>query len=239
MVCGGGGGGFAPHASLWIGDGSLVSAHCLLDAGEGISIGNEVGISPFVKLYTHNHWQSELEGYHSNFGPIVIEDRAYVTGDSLVVPGVTIGEGATVLSNSTVIDNVEARTQVCGNPARVIGRVAGGLSIDKKERIVLRLLKEMKKAFGEQGIVDPGSVVYLPRYVAGSEHEGKIVLTFFVPDEIDADGVECVLFDLKKLEIYGVQNEVSDEVRNFLRRRGIRFKPIYWRYIGERYLYND
>jgi len=232
-------GGFAPHAMLQIGDGSLVSANCLLDAGDGITIGNEVGISPFVKLYTHNHWQSELEGYHSNFGPIVIEDKAYLTGDSLVVPGVTIGEGATVLANSTVIDNVEARAQVCGNPARVIGRVEGGLSFEKRERIVRRLLKEMKKAFAEHEGFDPESVVYLPHYVAGSERDGMVVLTFTVPENVDKSGLRCVIFDLQKLEIHGVQNEASDEVRNFLRRRGIRFKPIYWRFVGERHLYKD
>jgi acetyltransferase-like isoleucine patch superfamily enzyme len=232
-------GGFAPNAVLRIGDGSLISANCLLDAGDGITIGNEVGISPFVKLYTHNHWQSELEGYHSNFGPVVIEDNAYVTGDSLIVPGVTIGQGATVLANSTVIDNVEARTQVCGNPARVIGRVTGELSIDKRERIALRLLKEMKRAFAEHGRVDPESVVYMPRYVPGSKQRGKVVLTFFTPNSIDEASLDCILFDLQKLQTFGAQNEISDEVRNFLRRRGVRFKPIYWRYINERHLYND
>lgn len=232
-------GGFSPHALLQIGDGSLVSANCLLDAGDGIFIGNEVGISPFVKLYTHNHWQSELEGYHSNFGPITIKDKAYVTGDSLVVPGVTIGEGATVLANSTVINNVEARAQVCGNPARVIGHAAGELSIEKRERIVLRLLREIKQTFAEQGRVDSESVVYLPRYVANNEHAGKVVLTFAVADGVEKGAVDCILFDLQKLVIHGEPNDTSDEVRNFLRRRGIRFKPIYWRYTGERHLYND
>lgn len=232
-------GGFAPHAVLQVGDGSLISANCLLDAGDGITIGNEVGISPFVKLYTHNHWQSELEGYHSNFGPIVVEDKAYVTGDSLIVPGVTIGRGATVLANSTVIDNVEARAQVCGNPARVVGHVAGGLSIEKRERIVLRMLKEMKTLFSENGRVNPENVVYMPRYLAGSKQRGKVILTFSTPDRIDEDSLDCILFDLQKLEILGVQNEISDEVRNFLRRRGVRFKPIYWRYMNEQHLYND
>ena len=232
-------GGFTPSAVLKIGERSLVSANCLLDAGEGITIGREVGISPYVKLYTHNHWQSELEGYHSNFGPIVIEDKAYVTGDSLIVPGVTIGTGATILANSTVIDNVAPRTQVCGNPARVIGRAAGELSMDVRERIVHRLLKEMRKIFFEQRIMDPNDVVYLPQYVGDSSNKGKIVITFDVSEEVNKDSLECTLVDLKKLYIYGRQNERSDEVRNFLRRRGIRLKPILWRYTGDRHLYND
>jgi len=230
-------GGFSLRSSLKIGDCTLVSANCLLDAGEGIKIGSNVGISPFVKLYTHNHWQSELEGYHSNFGPIVVDDNAYITGDSLIVPGVTIGKGSTVLANSTVIDNVKENTQVCGNPARLIGRIPGGLTIDKKERIVLRMISDMKELFREREINDV--IIYLPHYVADSGLKDKIVITLSTPDDFNVDSIECILFDMEKLYIYGVQNHISDEVRNFLRKRGVKFSPIYWRYTGEKHLYND
>ena len=230
-------GGFSLRSSLKIGDCTLVSANCLLDAGEGIKIGSNVGISPFVKLYTHNHWQSELEGYHSNFGPIVVDDNAYITGDSLIVPGVTIGKGSTVLANSTVIDNVKENTQVCGNPARLIGRIPGGLTIDKKERIVLRMISDMKELFREREINDV--IIYLPHYVADSGLKDKIVITLSTPYDFNVDSIECILFDMEKLYIYGVQNHISDEVRNFLRKRGVKFSPIYWRYTGEKHLYND
>lgn len=78
---------FADSDRLIIGDQCLVSARCFLDSGHGIRLGNQVALSPFVKLYTHQHWQNVLEGYHANFGPIIIEDGAYVTGDCLVTPG--------------------------------------------------------------------------------------------------------------------------------------------------------
>lgn len=231
-------GGFSKRSEFSIGNSSLVSGYCLLDAGEGITIGVEVGISPFVKLYTHNHWQSELDGYHSNFGPITINDKAYITGDCLLVPGVTIGEGATVLANSTVVTDVEPYTQMCGNPARVVGRVQTDLSLDKKERIVLNLLKEMKAEFEASGAFEKDNVAYIRQCTANDLVEGKIIITFDISGDLEIPQYLCV-FDLKNLLIHGKEDLFTDEVRNFLRRRGIRFKPIYWRYTAERYLYND
>jgi len=232
-------GGFSIHAVLEIGDRSLISSHCLLDSGDGIEIGNEVGVSPYVKLYTHNHWQSELEGYHSNFGSIVVKDKAYITGDCIVVPGVTIGEGATVLANSTVMDDIQPRTQVCGNPAKVIGRIPAEISLEKKERTVKRIVRDMEEDFAKTKRVNEGDLLYISNLSDDTGLEGKVVLSFNVSDELDKEKINFVLFDMNDLVVYGNQNAQSDEVRNFLRRRGIRFEPIYWNYTGEKHLYND
>jgi Acetyltransferase (isoleucine patch superfamily) len=139
----GGGGAFSNNAKLIIGDECLVSSHCILNTGEGIIIGNRVGLSPHVKLYTHNHWQNELEGYNSNFGPIIIDDNAYITGDSIIVPNVKIGKGSTVFANSTVTKNIQPYTQVCGNPAVVIGKINTKLDNKKKNIIIKKILENM------------------------------------------------------------------------------------------------
>jgi hypothetical protein len=47
-----------------------------------------------------------------------------------------------------------------------------------------------------------------------------------------------VVMELTALEVIGEQGPESDEVRNFLRRRGIRFKPIHWRYRRDAGLHN-
>jgi acetyltransferase-like isoleucine patch superfamily enzyme len=229
-------GGFGGHSALVMGNRSLVSGGCLLDAGDGITIGNEVGISPFVKLYTHNHWQSELEGYHSNFGPITVEDKAYITGDCLVVPGVTIGKGATVMANSTVTASVRPFTQVSGNPARVVGKIDPQLSLEQKDRIAARIVREMVQYFRDSGLADPEQVVYCRALSSAENQPGMYVLTFEVGN---VEAVQCVVFDLTNLTIHGTEDQTTDEIRNFLRRRGIRFQPMYWRYMRERHLYQD
>lgn len=50
-------------------------------------------------------------------GPITIGERAWITADVFVAPGVTIGDGAVVLARATVLHDVPAWTVVAGNPA--------------------------------------------------------------------------------------------------------------------------
>lgn len=218
---------FSKTDKLVIGNQCLVSARCFLDTGNGIYLGNEVALSPFVKLYTHQYWQNVLEGYHSNFGPIVIEDKAYVTGDCLVTPGVRIGAGATVLANSTVAGNVDPFTIVSGNPARPVGRMEQPIPPDRKERIAKSLLRQMNDDLADK--IPEGAVLYQQTFDPEDHGDAEVILTFDCAGHEDAvEGV--VLFDLTNYQVYGQRTPTSDEVRNFLRRRGVRFSPIHWRY---------
>ena len=233
----GGGGAFSNRAKLIIGDECLVSSHCLLNTGEGIIIGNRVGLSPYVKLYTHNHWQNELEGYHSNFGPIIIEDNVYVTGDCLVVPNITIGKGSTIFANSTVVSNVKPYSQLSGNPAKVIGKIDNDVRQNKKVSIIRKIVSSM---YDEEQTIDINkeNVTYLDSINKKTATDAQVIMTFNVEKSYDLSD-EKVIFNLQTYEITGKQNSLSDEVRNYLRRRGIKFNPIHWRYSVDEGLYND
>ncbi len=215
---------------LIIGDQCLISARCFLDSGNGIRIGNQVGISPFVKLYTHQYWQNVLEGYRSNFGPILIEDGAYITGDCLVTPGIRIGAGSTVLANSTVAANVEPYTVVSGNPAKKVADVERLIDPERKERIAKRLLGDMQTTLVDR--LPEGEVVYCREFDPEAVGRASVILTFDPGDFEAAVDDGLVVFDLTTYRVLGRQTSLSDEVRNFLRRRGVRFSPIHWRYRG-------
>lgn len=66
------------------------------------------------------------------FGKIVIEDWAYIGSQSLIMPGVTIGEGALVAAGSVVTKSVAPRTVVGGNPAKFICTIDEYLERNKK-----------------------------------------------------------------------------------------------------------
>jgi acetyltransferase-like isoleucine patch superfamily enzyme len=54
--------------------------------------------------------------------PVHIGARAWIASGSFIGKGVTIGEGAIVAANSTVLTDVPPYTVVMGNPARVVVR---------------------------------------------------------------------------------------------------------------------
>ena len=54
--------------------------------------------------------------------PIVIGEKAWVTADVFIAPGVTIGEGAVITARSSVFHDIEPWTVAAGNPAQFIKR---------------------------------------------------------------------------------------------------------------------
>ena len=80
-----------------------------------------------------NGWSSDSKdsnykklGYPSDHvikGDIVIGNSVWLGYDSLILPGVTVGDGSVVGARSVVTKNVPPYTIVAGNPARIIKRL--------------------------------------------------------------------------------------------------------------------
>ena len=73
---------------------------------EQVTIGNDVCLSQGVMLCTGSHdFKSVSFGYRN--APIEIEDGVWLAVRTLVLPGVKIGKGATILAQSKISKNVE------------------------------------------------------------------------------------------------------------------------------------
>ena len=233
----GGGGAFGKDSGLKIGNNCLVSSKCILNTGCPIIIGDEVGLSPNVQLFTHNHWQNILEGYKANFGPVIIEDKAYVTGNCMIVPNVKIGKGATVLANSLVTEDVDAFVAVCGVPAKRLYRIQHGMPLEQKEKTIKRILPDLFEELQFKGF-DANEVVFLREYDGSADQTlCSIIITFSTKKKNDNERNNVAIFDLGDYKFSGKRTEMTDEVRNFFRKRGIRFSPIYWRYEADKGFY--
>ena len=106
-------------SQITFGDGVYVNAHCVfLDAAE-IIIEDEVLIGPAVQIYTVNHAMDSTERAAGvmKASPVVIKKRAWIGGGAILLPGVTIGEGAIVAAGSVVTKDVKPGQTVMGNPA--------------------------------------------------------------------------------------------------------------------------
>lgn len=87
----------------------------------GVSIEDGVMIGPDAALITANHDFKDLN--RLQFKPIVIKRGAWIGARAIILPGITVGEGAVVASGAVVTHDVPARTIVGGNPARIIKNV--------------------------------------------------------------------------------------------------------------------
>ncbi|MFW9900688.1 MAG: acyltransferase [Candidatus Thorarchaeota archaeon] len=77
--------------------------------GSGCGIG--------VKLMTHNAMNIQHGSF--SFGPIKVCKNARIGAYSVILPGVTIGEGSIIGANSLVSDNIPPYSIAFGSPAKV------------------------------------------------------------------------------------------------------------------------
>jgi acetyltransferase-like isoleucine patch superfamily enzyme len=128
---------FRSGGSIKIGSDCYIGENSFIWSQSGIRIGNNVLISHNVNIQdTNAHPLNHLErredyrvilneGYSiSNTNiitkPIAIMDDAWIGFNSIILKGVTIGEGAVVAAGSVVTNDVPDYAVVAGNPAVVI-----------------------------------------------------------------------------------------------------------------------
>lgn len=103
-----------------VGKGTIIGDNCLLDGRKGLTIGENVNFSSNVSVYTLQHDKNDPY-FRSKGGPVMIKDRSWVSSNTMVLPGVTVGEGALVCGGAVVTKNVDDYSVVGGVPAKRIG----------------------------------------------------------------------------------------------------------------------
>ena len=93
-----------------------------IDSQFNLSIGDRVAISPRVTFVMHTQPnESRIVPYvNSHKGSITIDSDAWIGTGAVILPNVTIGEGAVVGANSVITKNVAPYTVVGGVPAHLI-----------------------------------------------------------------------------------------------------------------------
>jgi acetyltransferase-like isoleucine patch superfamily enzyme len=104
-----------------VGRNSRINRDCTLDLRGGLTIGDNVSISPEVMLLGGSHDFNHSWGFGDVTRPISIEDHAFIGTRAMILPGVTVGRGAVVTAGSLVSRDVAPRTIVAGVPARRVG----------------------------------------------------------------------------------------------------------------------
>jgi putative colanic acid biosynthesis acetyltransferase WcaF len=119
-----------------------------LVVGDHVWIGDDVGILSLAQvtiesnvcvarrsfLCTGSH-DVRREDFKTKVAPILIRTGSWIAIGSLILPGVTIGEGAVVSAGSVVLKDVPANCLVRGNPATVVHEISRGPECAKAYRV--------------------------------------------------------------------------------------------------------
>lgn len=106
-----------------LGDHVFINYDCIFLDVAPITIGSYVQLAPRVCLYTAGHpIDPEVRNFSGlEFGhPITIGDGAWLGGNTVVLPGVTIGENTIVAAGSVVRKDLPAGVIAGGNPCQVL-----------------------------------------------------------------------------------------------------------------------
>lgn len=149
---------WATRIGVNVGDNTMIASNVFISTEPYlISIGSNCQITNGVSIHTHggaNIVRRTVPNFDC-FGKVVIKDWVYIGSNSIILPGVTIGEESIIAAGSVVTKSVAPRSVVGGNPARFIctiddyinrnlgyNTMTKGLSEAQKKEVLLSLPDE-------------------------------------------------------------------------------------------------
>lgn len=97
---------------------------CILDCAI-VTIGDRVMLGPNVSIFAATH-ETDVKSRRENIEfakPVTIGDDCWIGGHTVILPGVTIGQGCTIAAGAIVTKDIPAWSVAMGQPARVVKKV--------------------------------------------------------------------------------------------------------------------
>lgn len=123
------GGRVFPESEFKVGNRTFIGTNCLFSVAKSIVIGDDVLIASGCNLSDYSahpvHPERRIAGEQvdpDDVRPIRIENKAWLGRGAVILPGVTIGEGAVVGAATVVTKDVPAGRICVGNPGRILSR---------------------------------------------------------------------------------------------------------------------
>jgi serine acetyltransferase len=112
---------FLNGRKVMLGRRNVLNHDCLLDGRRyQIRLGDDVSLGPEATILTLGH-DPQSPTFEDRGGDVIIGNRVWIGYRALIMPGVTLGEGAVVAAGAVVTKDVEPFMIVAGVPARPIG----------------------------------------------------------------------------------------------------------------------
>lgn len=144
----------AIYAGVKMGKNNFIASHFWSSEPYLITVGSHCQITAGVKFFTHGGGGAvrKFIPKFDAFGKITIGDYVYIGSNSLIMPGVTIGDNILIAAGSVVTKSIPSNVVVGGNPARIVCSIeeyiernlpynldSKGMSAEEKKQILLNL----------------------------------------------------------------------------------------------------
>tara|TARA_R110001592_G_scaffold119357_3_gene322368 strand:+ start:9428 stop:10300 length:873 start_codon:yes stop_codon:yes gene_type:complete len=205
------GGSTGLNSNVKIGNNVGIFEGTIINPSESVEIGDDVGIGAEVMIWTHGAWLDVTQGFPSDFGPVKIGNNVWLPARCIVLPNVTIGDDSVIGIGSIINKDIPSGCLAAGSPCKVIKEncYPKKLNENKMEKLINSILENWEKLLNEKKVYYYHKTEYKNR---------KILLTEF------AEGMSCVTtFDLDKRIITNGSGKVVEDLRDYLRRCGIKF----------------
>jgi acetyltransferase-like isoleucine patch superfamily enzyme len=203
------GGCFNPESKVRIGKNVGIFENAIINPNSEVTIGDNCGIGAEVMIWTHGAWLDITQGFPADFGPVTIGNNVWLPARSIVLPNTTIGDNCVIGIGSTVTKDIPAGSMAAGTPCKVIRENFYPKKLDtfELEKLINPILDYWFDVLVPQKGIE--TVDFL-KYNVSTE---KIELT---------QGDDITYYDVRDKTIEGYENVVSEDLRDFLRRRGIK-----------------
>ncbi|HEY0257040.1 MAG TPA: acyltransferase, partial [Candidatus Methylacidiphilales bacterium] len=106
---------------VFLGERNVINCGCLLDGRKfKIRTGSDVSIGPEATILTLGH-DPQSPDFADKGGDVIIGNHVWIAYRAIVLPGITIGDGAVVAAGAVVSKDVLPYTIVAGVPAIKVG----------------------------------------------------------------------------------------------------------------------
>ena len=206
------GGCYGVNSTVKIGSGVGIFENTIINPSEPVEIGDNCGIGADVMIWTHGAWLDITQGFPADFGPVKMGDNVWLPARSIVLPNVTIGNDVVIGINSIINRSLPDGCFAAGSPCKVI-----------KENVYPKEVSDDELAKMVRGILNDWTTL-IQRKLEGFEPP-TISTNYYKKTrkiKLTLDGEETI-YNIVERTIEGGNGDIVEDLRDYLRRRGIKF----------------
>jgi len=194
-----------PNSIVKIGNGVGIFENVVINPSEEVEIGDNCGIGADVMIWTHGAWLDITKGFPSDFGPVKIGNDVWLPARSIVLPNVVIGDNVVIGTNSLVNKSLPNGCLAAGIPCKVI-----------RENMYPKELSEEELKTMMRGIIDDWYKLHTSKNIKDVKTKYENRKIFLIQGNFET------IYNIDRHTIKGYTNNVSEDLRDYLRRRGIK-----------------